>query len=147
MKPKTILLVEDNPDDIELTKEALNYANILNEVVVATDGEEALEYLNRTASGPHPCEALPQVILLDLKLPKLDGFEVLRRIREDEKLKRIPVIILTSSRQQEDIARSYDLHANSYIRKPVDFDNFLEAIRQMGLYWLLLNEPPPLAAK
>lgn len=147
MKSKIILLVEDNPDDIELTKEALTSANILNQVIVATDGEEALEYLNRAAAGPSPGLTLPQVVLLDLKLPKVDGFEVLERIRGHEMLKRLPVIILTSSRQQEDIIRSYDLHANSYIRKPVDFDHFIDAVHQLGRYWLLLNEPAPIDRK
>jgi two-component system response regulator len=133
---KTILLVEDNPDDIKLTLRALKNCNIANEVVIANDGVEALEML----ASLNP---LPTVTLLDLKLPRLSGLEVLKRIRADVRLKRLPVIILTSSKEDQDILKSYDSGANSYIRKPVEFEQFNEAIRQLGLYWLLLNEPPP----
>ena len=136
MKEKSILLIEDNPDDIQLTLRALKKSNIANEVVIAQDGEAALEKL----SGLDP---LPTIILLDLKLPRLDGLEVLKRIRADARLKRLPVIILTSSKEEQDILKSYDSGANSYIRKPVEFEQFTESVRQLGLYWLLLNEPPP----
>ena len=140
---KSILLVEDNPDDEELTVVALKKSHIANEVVVARDGEEALDYL--FATGPHTGSTfIPAVILLDLKLPKIDGLEVLRRLRAHERTRRIPVVILTSSKEQEDVVEGYSLGANSYVRKPVDFDQFLEASRQLGLYWLVLNEPPPL---
>ena len=140
---KSILLVEDNPDDEELTVVALKKSHIANEVVVARDGEEALDYL--FATGPHEGSTfVPAVILLDLKLPKIDGLEVLRRLRAHERTRRIPVVILTSSKEQEDVVEGYSLGANSYVRKPVDFDQFLEASRQLGLYWLVLNEPPPL---
>jgi two-component system response regulator len=140
---KSILLVEDNPDDEELTVVALRKSHIANEVVVARDGEEALDYL--FATGPHVGSTfLPAVILLDLKLPKIDGLEVLRRLRANERTRRIPVVVLTSSKEQEDVVESYNLGANSYVRKPVDFDQFLEASKQLGLYWLVLNEPPPI---
>jgi two-component system response regulator len=143
LMPKSILLVEDNPDDEELTVVALKKSHIANEVVVARDGEEALDYL--FATGPHEGSTfIPAVILLDLKLPKIDGLEVLRRLRAHERTRRIPVVILTSSKEQEDVVEGYSLGANSYVRKPVDFDQFLEASRQLGLYWLVLNEPPPL---
>jgi two-component system response regulator len=144
MSDKIILLVEDNPDDVALTLRALKKNHIVNEVVVARDGEEALEYL--TATGRHAGRAvavLPQVILLDLKLPKLGGLEVLRAIRANPQTRLLPVVVLTSSSEEPDIIASYDLGANSYIRKPVDFNQFLEAVRQLGLYWLLLNQAPP----
>jgi two-component system response regulator len=141
---KTILLVEDNPDDEALTLRALEKSHIKNQVVVARDGAEALDYLLATGKdGARASENLPQVVLLDLKLPKVDGLEVLRRVRADARTKRLPVVILTSSKEEQDIVASYDLGANSYVRKPVDFVQFAEAIRQLGLYWLVLNEPPP----
>lgn len=137
-----ILLVEDNPDDEALTRRALAKNNIQNEVTVAHDGVEALDLLFGT--GPHAGRAIsPAVTLLDLKLPKIDGLEVLRRIRADERTKLLPVVILTSSKEERDLISGYGLGANSYIRKPVDFGQFLEAVRQLGLYWLVLNEPPP----
>lgn len=136
--PRAILLVEDSPDDEALALRALKQSNITNEVVVAHDGVEALDYL--FASGP---QHLPLLVLLDLKLPKIDGLEVLRRLRADERTTLVPVVILTSSREEQDLVQGYRLGANSYIRKPVDFVQFAEAVRQMGLYWLVLNEPPP----
>jgi len=144
MNDKVILLVEDNPDDEALTLRALKKNNILNEVVVAHDGAEALDYLfgTGTHAGRNPSH-LPQVVLLDLKLPKVDGLEVLRRIRADERTKLLPVVVLTSSKEEQDLLKSYSLHANSYVRKPVDFTQFTEAVRQLGLYWLVLNEAPP----
>jgi two-component system, response regulator len=143
---KSILLVEDNPEDVRLTKRALARNNISNELVVLTDGVDALDYLIR-AGGLETVQpgSLPAVILLDLKLPRMDGLELLKEIRAHELLKRLPVVILTSSKEQQDILKSYDLGANSYIRKPVDFEQFMEAVRYLGLYWLLLNEPPPKA--
>jgi len=144
MKLKTILLVEDNPDDVRLTRRALKQNNITNDLVVMNDGVEAVDYLIKTVTDGGQ-GVLPTVILLDLKLPRMDGFEVLRRIRADERLKRLPVVVLTTSKEDLDILKSYDLGANSYIRKPVDFEQFIEAVRQLGLYWLLLNETPPKA--
>ena len=144
MSGKIILLVEDNPDDVELTLRALKKNNIANEVVVAGDGAEALEYL--MAIGKYAKRAiadLPEVVLLDLKLPKVSGLEVLRAIRADPRTQMLPVVILTSSTEERDIIASYQLGANSYIRKPVDFDQFVDAIRQLGLYWLVLNQAPP----
>jgi CheY-like chemotaxis protein len=144
MKSKTILLVEDNPSDIDLTKRALAKGRIANELVVAEDGQEALDFLFGTGShAGRDLALMPTVILLDLKLPKVDGLEVLKRIRADKRTKRLPVVILTSSREEQDIAASYDLGANSYIRKPVDFSQFVEAVASLNLYWLVLNEPPP----
>ena len=144
MKDKSILLVEDNPDDVKLTLHALKKCNIANQVVVSGDGAEALDYLFGTgAHAGRDLSDLPAVVLLDLKLPKIDGLEVLRRMRADPRARRLPVVVLTSSKEGQDIVASYDLGANSYIRKPVDFDQFIEAVRQLGLYWLLLNEPPP----
>lgn len=144
LKPSRILLVEDNPDDEELTLLAFKKSKLSNEIVVAHDGVEALDYLFGTGdyTGRDTAD-LPQLVLLDLKLPKLDGIEVLERIRGDERTKLLPVVILTSSREQEDLVRSYTLGANSYIRKPVDFNQFIEAVQQLGLYWLVLNERPP----
>jgi two-component system response regulator len=144
MSDKIILLVEDNPDDVALTLRALKKNNIANQVVVALDGAEALEYL--TATGKYagrPAADLPEVVLLDLKLPKVSGLDVLRAVRADPRTQLLPVVILTSSSEEPDIITSYRLGANSYIRKPVDFDQFLEAVRQLGLYWLVLNQAPP----
>ncbi|MBI2843288.1 MAG: response regulator [Armatimonadetes bacterium] len=139
-----ILLVEDNPDDIDLTLRALKKGNITNEVVVARDGTEALDYLFGTGQyAGRDTGEVPAVVLLDLKLPKIDGMEVLRRLRSDQNTRLLPVVILTSSKEEDDVARGYSLGANSYIHKPVDFDQFVEAARQLGLYWLVLNEPPP----
>lgn len=141
---KPILLVEDNDDDVRLTRRALHKNNILNDLIVMKDGVEALTYL-RAAVDPRASRThgLPAIILLDLKLPKMDGLEVLRELRADPRLRRQPVVILTSSKEEQDIIRSYDLGANSYIRKPVDFEQFSTAINQLQLYWLILNEPPP----
>ena len=144
MENKCILLVEDNPDDVELTLRAFKKSNIQNKVVVARDGAEALDYLFGTgAYAGRDTDIMPAVILLDLKLPKIHGLEVLRRIRGDERTQLLPVIVLTSSKEEQDLISSYKMGANSYIRKPVDFAQFSEAIRQLGLYWLILNEPPP----
>lgn len=138
-----ILLVEDNPDDEALTLRAFTKSNLKNEVIVARDGVEALDFLFATgAYADRDINLLPQLILLDLKLPKIEGLEVLRQIRADERTKLLPVVILTSSKEQEDLIRSYSLGANSYIRKPVDFTQFVEAVQQLGLYWLVLNELP-----
>jgi len=144
MEGKEILLVEDNPDDEALTIRALKKNNILNEVIVAHDGVEALDYLYGTGNYEgRDITMLPEVILLDLKLPKLDGLEVLRRLRNDDRTTMLPVVVLTSSKEESDLVESYRLGANSYVRKPVDFNQFSEAVRQLGLYWLVLNEPPP----
>ncbi len=142
MSTKTILLVEDDPSDIDLTRRAFEKSHVANELVIVEDGREALDYLlgeGRTAADE------PALVLLDLKLPKVPGLEILRRIRADERTKRLPVVILTSSTEEKDIAAGYDYGGNSYIRKPVDFTQFVEAIRQLGLYWLVLNQPPPVA--
>jgi two-component system, response regulator len=141
---KIILLVEDNPDDAELTLRALKKNNILNQVVLAHDGVEATDYLfgTGTYAGRDP-SVLPSVVLLDLKLPKIDGLEVLKQIRADELTRYLSVVILTSSKEEQDLVNSYQLGANSYIRKPVDFNQFMEAVRQLGLYWLVLNESVP----
>lgn len=144
MRPKIILLVEDNSDDEALTLRALKNNNIINKVVVARDGVEALDFLFATGSyAGRNISIMPQVILLDLKLPKVDGLEVLRRLRADARTKLLPVVILTSSNEEADIVNSYQLGANSYVRKPVDFVQFMEAVRQLGLFWLVLNEVPP----
>lgn len=144
MSEMRILLVEDNPDDEALTLRALKRQNVVNEIIVVRDGAEAIDYLfsegeytDRVPNGN------PTLMLLDLKLPKVDGLEVLRRVRSDKRTRMIPVIILTSSDEEKDIIDSYSLGANSYVRKPVDFDQFGEAVRQLHLYWVLLNEPPP----
>jgi two-component system response regulator len=144
MEDKIILLVEDNADDEKLTLRALRRNNIRNEVVVARDGAEALDYLFGTgAYAGRNLNLMPQVVLLDLKLPKLDGLEVLRRVRADDRTKLLPIVILTSSNEELDRINGYGLGANSYVRKPVDFNQFSEAARQLGLYWLVLNESPP----
>lgn len=141
---KSLLLVEDNPDDELLTVRALKRNNILNEIVVARDGVEALDYLFGTgAYEGRDMSVMPQIILLDLKLPKIDGLEVLKRLRANERTHLIPVIILTSSKEETDLVRGYSLGANSYIRKPVDFEQFVQAVQQLKLYWLVLNEAPP----
>lgn len=138
-----ILLVEDNPRDEELTLRALRKSNVLNEIVVARDGVEALDYLfGRGKYADHHPGVLPQVILLDLKLPKMDGLEVLAEIRKNQSTKMVPVVILTSSVEEQDLVTGYDLGVNSYIRKPVDFNQFTEAVRHLGMYWLLMNQVP-----
>jgi two-component system response regulator len=139
-----ILLVEDRADDVELTMRAFERANVVNEIVVAGDGEDAINYL--FAMGRHvgrEPKVMPQVVLLDLNLPKVDGLGVLRRMRADERTRRIPVVIMTSSNEERDVIRGYDLGANSFVRKPVDFIQFVEAAKLLGLYWLVMNEPPP----
>lgn len=145
MNKKYILLVEDNPDDQALTMRALKKANILNEIVVANNGEEALDYLFGTgAYAGRDLSIMPEVILLDLRMPKIDGLEVLKRIRADERTKFLPVVILTSSMEERDLVESYKLGANSYIQKPVDFVEFAEAARTLGVYWLALNVSRPM---
>ena len=144
MNSKSILLVEDNPSDVKLTKRALEQNQITNELIVAEDGAEALDYLFATGQyAGKNVRDLPAVVLLDLKLPKVEGLEVLQRIRANELTRLIPVVILTSSSEEEDMIASYNLGANSYIRKPVNFQQFIDAVRTLGMYWLLLNEPPP----
>jgi len=144
MNEKTILLVEDDPNDVVLTIRALEKSNILNQVVVARDGAEALDYLFGTGTyAGRDTSVMPEVILLDLKLPKVDGLEVLARLRADEQTELLPVVVLTSSKEDRDVVQSYRLGANSYVRKPVNFGEFCEAVRQLGLYWLVLNEGLP----
>lgn len=144
MCDKIILLVEDNADDEKLTLRALRKNNINNEVVVARNGAEALDYLFGTgAYAGRDLSLMPQVVLLDLKLPKVDGLEVLQRVRANERTRLLPMVILTSSNEEVDRIKGYGLGANSYVRKPVDFNQFMEAVRQLGLYWLVLNEPSP----
>jgi two-component system, response regulator len=142
MTGQSILLIEDNPSDIGLTKRALKRARIANDLIVLEDGEAALDYLLG-----EPVRELPGLVLLDLKLPKVSGLDVLRRIRENERTKRLPVVILTTSTEQSDIGRGYDLGASSYVVKPVDFEQFAHAVEQLGLYWLVLNESPPCIRK
>ena len=142
-REECILLVEDNPDDVELTRMAFEQSGIVNELVVARDGQEALDWL--FCEGDHAARDpawMPTIVLLDLQLPKVGGIEVLRRIRDDRRTRLLPVVVLTSSSEEQDLVTSYELHANSYIRKPVDFQQFSEAVRHIRLYWLLLNEPP-----
>jgi CheY-like chemotaxis protein len=144
MTDKIILLVEDNPDDEKLTVRALKKNNIVNDVTIARDGVEALDYLFGTgAHAARDLRVMPALVLLDLKLPKIDGLEVLRRIRADERTRRLPVVILTTSKEEQDLLNGYNGGANSYIRKPVDFLQFTEVVRQLGLYWLVLNEMSP----
>jgi two-component system response regulator len=144
MDDKAILLVEDNPDDVELTLRAFQKNNIRNQMVVVRDGAEALDYLFAAgAYADRNPRHLPQVVLLDLKLPRVDGLQVLQRIRADERTRLLPVVILTSSKEEQDVIKGYQLGCNSYVRKPVSFDDFLDAARQLGLYWLLLNQAPP----
>ena len=138
-----ILLVEDNPDDVELTLRAFRKSNIANEIVVARDGLEALDYLFCTGAHSGRQPSLPQVMLLDLKMPRVDGLHVLERVRANPRTKLLPIVILTSSIEEQDLVNTYSRGANSYIRKPVDFQEFVDAVRQLGLYWLLLNQPPP----
>jgi CheY-like chemotaxis protein len=141
---KVILLVEDNPSDVGLTQRALAKARIANEMIVAEDGEEALDYLWSTGKySERDASELPALVLLDLKLPGISGLDVLRLIRGDARTRRVPVVILTTSREDQDVASGYDLGVNSYIRKPVDFNQFAAAVEQLGLYWLVLNETPP----
>jgi two-component system response regulator len=142
--PRTILLVEDNPDDEELTLRALARNNIGNHVVVVRDGQDAIDWLEATgAYGSRDANDVPALILLDLKLPKIDGLEVLRRLRANPRTAIVPVVILTSSKEDRDRASGYNGGANSYVQKPVDFTSFVDAVRQLGMYWLMLNEPPP----
>ena len=144
MDDKLILLVEDNARDEALTLRAIEKSHIANKVVVARDGVEALDYLFATGKyADRDATMLPQLVMLDLKLPKMDGMEVLRRLRSDERTKLLPIVVFTSSSEQEDMIKSYGLGANSYVRKPVDFERFMEATRQLGMYWLVLNEAPP----
>jgi two-component system, response regulator len=137
-----ILLVEDNPDDVDLTMRAFKKHNLANQIQIVRDGVEALAFL-LGSEGNGPAGELPDLVLLDLKLPRVDGFEVLRRIRGEERTRLLPVVVLTSSAEEEDVVRSYRLGANSYVRKPVNFNEFVEAAKQLGLYWLVLNRPPP----
>jgi two-component system response regulator len=144
MKPGAILLLEDNPSDIDLTRRVLEGVRIVGDVVVAEDGKEALDYLWGTgAYAGRDTAAMPALVLLDLKLPKISGLEVLRRIRADPRTRRQPVVILTTSREENDVAAAYDLGVNSYLRKPVDSRQFVHTVEQLGAYWLVLNEPPP----
>lgn len=144
MERKKILLVEDNPRDVELTKRALQKANVTNELIVVEDGVEALNhFFGEDGKSGCAVEDCPVVVLLDLKLPRVDGLEVLRRLRGDEKTRFIPIVVLTSSSEEKDIVASYDRGANSFVRKPVRFSEFADAIRQLGLYWLIINQPPP----
>ena len=140
---KVILLVEDNPDDEALTLRAFAKNNIGNRIVIMRDGAEALDWLFKRGHYAERQDPDPQIVLLDLKLPKVDGLEVLRQMRDDPRTKLMPVVILTSSKEESDVLRGYELRANSYIRKPVDFARFVEAVREIGMYWLVLNEPPP----
>ncbi len=138
----SILLVEDNPDDVELTLHALKKNNIINPVELVRDGQEAIDYLFYTGKYSNSSHAFPGIILLDLKLPKVDGIEILKKIKEDKRRKLIPVVVLTSSKEEKDVIESYNFGVNSYIRKPVDFDQFVETVKHIGYYWLLINEYP-----
>ncbi len=144
MDQTTILLIEDNPDDVELTLHAFQKNNMANEVVVASDGAEGLDYLFGTGKyAGRDADEPPALILLDLQLPKVGGLEVLRKVREDERTKRVPVVIMTTSDEEEDIVNGYNGGANSYLRKPVDFGEFMNAVKQLEMYWMVLNTPPP----
>jgi two-component system response regulator len=148
MIAKIILLVEDNPSDVGLTRRALAKSHVANELVVAEDGQDALDFLfGAGAYAGREVTDLPALVLLDLKLPRVDGLQVLRQIRADERTRRLPVVILTTSNEEQDVAQSYDLGANSYIRKPVDFRQFAQAVEHLGLYWLVLNESAPPKAR
>jgi CheY-like chemotaxis protein len=138
-----ILIVEDDPNDVELTLTALEEYNLANEVVVTRDGQEALDYLHRRGQYSNRSDENPAVILLDLKLPKVDGLQVLQQIKSDERLKMVPVIVLTSSHQEKDVMRSYKLGVNAYVVKPVDFHEFVNAVKELGVFWAVINEPPP----
>jgi len=140
---KRILLVEDNPNDVELTLKALKENNLANEVVVARDGVEALDYLYRRGQFADRSQGNPAAILLDLNLPRIDGLEVLKKIRSDDQLKLVPVVVLTSSREERDLMEAYKLGANAYVVKPVNFQEFMDAIKSLGLFWAIINEPPP----
>lgn len=140
---KRILLVEDNDRDVELTLAALGEYNLANEVIVARDGAEALDFLGHRGKFASHANGLPVVVLLDLKMPKVDGLEVLRRMRADDQLKLIPVVMITSSREEQDLVQSYKLGVNAYVVKPVDFQKFIESIKQLGFFWAVINEPPP----
>jgi len=144
---KRILLAEDNPNDIELTLSALQECRLANEVEVVQDGAEALDYIYRREKYSQRGSELPGVILLDLKMPRIDGLEVLRQIKSDPHLRRIPIVMLTSSREEQDLVRSYDLGVNAFVVKPVDFTQFVEAIRNLGVFWAIVNEPPPVQAR
>ena len=140
---KRILLVEDNPNDVELTLKGLKEHNFANEVVVARDGVEALDYLYRRGQFADRSQGNPAAILLDLNLPRIDGLEVLKKIRSDDQLKLVPVVVLTSSREERDLMEAYKLGANAYVVKPVNFQEFMDAIKSLGLFWAIINEPPP----
>jgi CheY-like chemotaxis protein len=140
---KRILLVEDNERDVELTLTALEEHNLANEVVIARDGAEALDYLHRRGRFADHANGLPVVVLLDLKMPKVDGLEVLRRMRDDSTLRHVPVVMITSSREEQDLVNSYQLGVNAYVVKPVDFQQFVESVKQIGFFWAIINEPPP----
>jgi CheY-like chemotaxis protein len=144
---KRILLVEDNERDVELTLAALEEHNLANEVVIARDGAEALDYLHRRGKFAAHANGLPVVVLLDLKMPKVDGLEVLRQMRADTTLKPVPVVMITSSREEQDLVNSYQLGVNAYVVKPVDFQKFLESVKQIGFFWAIINEPPPGSVK
>jgi CheY-like chemotaxis protein len=143
MPLRPILLAEDNPNDVELTLAALHSLNLANEIVVVHDGDQVMDFLLRRNGFATRAPALPAVILLDLKMPRVDGLEALRMIRADPELKTLPIVILTSSREENDLVRGYQLGANSYVVKPVDFDRFISAVSQLGVFWALVNEPPP----
>ena len=147
MKDGLILICEDSPNDVELTLEALSELRVGNTIEVARDGAEALDYLYRRGAFEGRTSGNPVLVLLDLKMPRVDGLEVLRTIRSDPALKTVPVVVLTSSREEPDIARSYDLGVNAYVVKPVDSEQFTDAVRRLGLFWLIVNEPPPAAGR